>query len=89
MKSHPFISRIICPDTDTSSQASTFIRGRREQFEPRRVFLFSGHMIDAPDRVEPRFPASQEAVAARAINNTLDTLKAGPEDLALCSGACG
>ena len=89
MKSHPFISRIICPDTDTSSQTSTCIRGRREQFEPRRVLLFSGHMIDAPDRVEPRFTASQEAVAARAINNTLDTLKAGPEDLALCSGACG
>lgn len=60
-----------------------------EQFKPRRVFLFSGHMIDAPDRAEPRFPAAQEAVAARAIGATLDTLGAGPQDLALCSGACG
>ena len=60
-----------------------------EQITPRRVFLFSGHMIDAPDRSEPRFPASQEAIAARAINDTLDTLGAGPEDLAFCSGACG
>ena len=60
-----------------------------EQFKPRRAFLFSGHMIDAPDRPEPRFPASQEAVAARAIGDTLDTLEAGSEDLALCSGACG
>ena len=58
-------------------------------WQPRRVFLFSGHMIDAPDRPEPRFPASQEAVAAWAISVTLDTLGAGPEDLALCSGACG
>jgi hypothetical protein len=46
-------------------------------------------MIDAPDRAEPRFPAALETVAAGAISDTLDTLKAGPEDLALCSGACG
>jgi len=46
-------------------------------------------MIDAPNRAEPRFPAAQEAVAARAISETLDTLGAGSEDLALCSGACG
>ena len=59
------------------------------QRQPRRVILFSGHMIDAPQRPEPRFPAAQEAVAARAINDSLDTLGAGPEDLAFCSGACG
>ena len=28
---------------------------------PRKVLLFSGHMIDAPDRKEPRFPASRGA----------------------------
>lgn len=60
-----------------------------EQFTPRHVFLFSGHMIDAPDRAEPRFPATQEAAAARAISGILDELDAGSEDLALCSGACG
>lgn len=60
-----------------------------EQFKPRRVFLFSGHMIDTPDRPVPRFPAAQETVAARAIGVTLDTLEAGAGDLALCSGACG
>jgi hypothetical protein len=59
------------------------------QFNPRQVFLFSGHMIDAPDRAEPRFPATQEAAAARAISDILDKLEAGSEDLALCSGACG
>ncbi|MFH1028014.1 MAG: hypothetical protein V1791_08435 [Pseudomonadota bacterium] len=58
-------------------------------WQPRHVFLFSGHMIDSPDRPEPRFPAAREAVAARAIGATLDTLDAGPEDMALSSGACG
>jgi hypothetical protein len=67
---------------ETTARLRTLLR-------PRQVFLFSGHMIDAPNRPEPRFPAAQEAVAARAITNTLDTLDAGPEDLALCSGACG
>lgn len=63
--------------------------GNKTLWQPRQVFLFSGHMVDSPDRPEPRFPASQEAVAERAIGATLDTLGAGPEDLALCSGACG
>jgi len=63
--------------------------GIKTLWQPRQVFLFSGHMIDSPDRPEPRFPAAREAVAARAIGATLDTLGAGPEDMALCSGACG
>jgi hypothetical protein len=58
-------------------------------FEPRYVFLFSGHMIDAPGRVPPRFPAEKEKIAAQAIAKKLDELDAGPKDLALCSGACG
>jgi len=56
---------------------------------PRRVFLFSGHMIDAQNRVEPRFPPSQEGTAALAIARKLDELGAGSEDIAICSGACG
>jgi hypothetical protein len=56
---------------------------------PRRIFLFSGHMIDAPGRKVPRFPAQNEAVVTRAIANVLDTLNAGPADLAICGGACG
>jgi tetratricopeptide (TPR) repeat protein len=56
---------------------------------PRQVFLFSGHMIDAVDRAEPRFPADKENIAAAAIAAKLDELGAGPEDLALCGGACG
>lgn len=58
-------------------------------WEPRRVFLFSGHMIDASGRQDPRFPPDKEAVAAKAIADKLDDLGAGSEDLALCGGACG
>lgn len=57
--------------------------------QPRQVFLFSGHMIDAPGRQPPRFPAEKESVAAQKIAETLDKLDVGPEDLALTQGACG
>lgn len=30
---------------------------------PRNVVLFSGHMIDAPGRKTPRFPADVEPIA--------------------------
>ncbi len=56
---------------------------------PRQVFLFSGHLIDAPDRASPRFPAAKEGIAALAIAAALDRLNAGPDDLALTQGACG
>ena len=54
-----------------------------------KVFLFSGHMIDAPGRAEPRFPPEKEGAAARAMAQKLDELGAMPGDLALCGGACG
>ena len=58
---------------------------------PRNVLLFSGHMIDAPGREEPRFPASKEQVAAEAIAKLLDSADIGANsgDLAICGGACG
>ena len=56
---------------------------------PRRVFLFSGHMIDAKGRPTPRFPPEEEPLAATAIRQTLDDLGAGPEDLGITEGACG
>ena len=33
----------------------------------RRVLLFTGHLIDAPGRAEPRFPPELEAAASGAI----------------------
>ena len=56
---------------------------------PRRVLLFSGHMIDAPERKEARFPADKEPIAADAIAHALDRIDVGSDDLAICGGACG
>jgi tetratricopeptide (TPR) repeat protein len=71
---------------DRALQKLTKPEGR---WQPRQVFLFSGHMIDAPDRQPPRFPASKETTAAHKIAEVLQELGAGPEDLALTQGACG
>ena len=56
---------------------------------PKNVVLFSGHMIDAPDRKAPRFPPSREPIAAAAIAATLEDIGAGRGDLGMCGGACG
>ena len=37
------------------------------EMNPRKVLLFSGHMIDGPNRKESRFPADKEPIAAKAI----------------------
>lgn len=58
-------------------------------FVPRQVLLFSGHMVDAPGRAEPRFPAAAVPAAARAITAAIDAQGAGPGDLALCQCAAG
>ena len=55
----------------------------------RRVLLFSGHMIDAPGRPKPRFPAALEGAVARAICAEVDALGASPADVGVTSGACG
>ena len=59
--------------------------------QPKSVFLFSGHMIDSPDRNEKRFPNDKKYVdsAVNAIAAKLDELGANKYDLALCGGACG
>lgn len=60
-----------------------------EPFVPRQVLLFSGHMLDAPDRPAPRFPAAKLQSAREAIDKALDALGAGPGDLLLTQGAAG
>ncbi len=60
-----------------------------DRWQPRQVFLFSGHMIDAPGRASPRFPPENESIAAEKIADALDQLGAGADDLALTQGACG
>lgn len=61
----------------------------KTSWQPSRVLLFSGHMIDAPGRTPPRFPAEKIPAAAACISSTLCELKAGADDLALTQGACG
>jgi tetratricopeptide (TPR) repeat protein len=60
-----------------------------EPFVPRQVLLFSGHMVDAPDRPTPRFPAAKLPQASAAIDKALDALGAGQGDLLLTQGAAG
>jgi tetratricopeptide (TPR) repeat protein len=56
---------------------------------PRQVLLFSGHMMDAPARPQPRFPPAMEAAAAQRIAAALDALGAGGEDIAFSQAASG
>jgi tetratricopeptide (TPR) repeat protein len=61
----------------------------QDSWQPRRVLLFSGHMIDTPDRPSARFPPDKEVAAKQKIAAALDGLGAGPDDLALAQGASG
>lgn len=65
------------------------IEAPRKAWMPRRVLLFSGHMIDRKDRPQPRFPADKTPIAAQAIGNLLDKLGVGEGDLGICGAACG
>jgi hypothetical protein len=53
--------------------------------------MFTGHMIDAPTRTEPRFPPSKEPVARRAIEEAIrkELEAAGEITLGIAGGACG
>ena len=66
-----------------------YLKQYKPPLEPRYVFLFSGHMIDAPGREPPRFPDKKEKAADEAIRSALDGMGAGPTDIGLCGGACG
>jgi len=57
--------------------------------EPARVVLFSGHMIDRPDRAKPRFPEAKAAAAGQRIAAELDKLGVAPGDLGVTQAACG
>ncbi len=38
----------------------------------KRVLIFTGHMIDAPDRQKPRFPADKESIARQKIKEAVE-----------------
>jgi hypothetical protein len=71
------------------AQKARFELGGVLPHAPRQVLLFSGHMVDAPDRAVPRFPPHQVAAAAEHIGAVLDALEARTGDLALTQGAAG
>lgn len=54
-----------------------------------RVAVSSGHMIDAPGRSTPRFPAGREDAVRQRMARQLEEWKMGPGDLAICGGARG
>lgn len=58
-------------------------------WQSRQLILFSSHMIDAPERNPPRFPADKVPRTAQRISQTLQQLQAGPQDQALTQGASG
>ncbi len=56
-----------------------------------RVILFTGHMIDKPDRPQPRFPANKEDVARQSIQEVLlrERDEGGEIAFGLAGGASG
>jgi tetratricopeptide (TPR) repeat protein len=73
----------------TFDRALQRLRKPEDRWQPRQVFLFSGHMVDAPGRETPRFPADKVASAGELIAAALEQLGAGPEDLALSQASAG
>ena len=69
--------------------------GGLKKSEPRfkKVVVASGHMIDAPDRVErglgERFPPRKEGAVRDLIGVQLEKWQVGAGDLAICGGARG
>jgi hypothetical protein len=46
-------------------------------------------MVDAPGRPQPRFPVAKVHLVKAALYRLLTQLEAGPQDVAVCSAACG
>jgi hypothetical protein len=57
--------------------------------EPPRVVVVSGHMVDAPDRPRPRFPASEVPRVAAAVAAAMDRWAVGPATTLVTGGARG
>lgn len=57
--------------------------------QPRRVLLFTGHMMDRPGREKPRLPPGAGAIAALRIAEVLERWQVGPGDIAYCQAAAG
>ncbi|MGI0492798.1 TRAFs-binding domain-containing protein [Alkalinema pantanalense CENA528] len=58
----------------------------KQWFQIPKVVVFCGHMLDRPDRPQPRFPAALESVVYRAI---LERLQKMEVQLGYAPAACG
>ena len=58
----------------------------KQIFRVPDVVIFSGHMVDAPGRQTPRFPAQYANAVVEQIRLTLTSIEA---QIGICSAACG
>ncbi len=81
---------IVLEDAFSRTYEIDLVESGQSDDRPAQVFLCSGHMIDHPNRAEPRFPPAMEAEASQRIEQALDKLKARSEDMVITAGAaCG
>ncbi len=69
---------------------SRHLQGRADFFDEcfpvPKLVIFSGHMIDAPDRRVPRFPPEKEEEIRKLLEKQLEVMNAG---IGFASAACG
>lgn len=69
---------------------SRHLQGRADLFDEcfpvPKLVIFSGHMIDAPDRRVPRFPLEKEDEIRKLLEKQLEVMNAG---IGFASAACG
>ena len=69
---------------------SRHLQGRADFFDEcfpvPKLVIFSGHMIDAPDRRVPRFPMEKEDEIRKLLEKQLEVMNAG---IGFASAACG
>ena len=69
---------------------SRHLHGRADFFDEcfpvPKLVIFSGHMIDAPDRRVPRFPLEKEDEIRKLLEKQLEVMNAG---IGFASAACG
>jgi tetratricopeptide (TPR) repeat protein len=89
LKDLDFMPANVASGISTFERAIKKAKKPKERWQPKNVFLFSGHMLDNTDRDAPRFPAQKESIAGEKILAILEKLGADSEDLAFTQGACG
>ena len=57
--------------------------------DPPAAVVVSGHMVDAPDRPQPRFPESEVPRIAAEVREALEGWNVGPETTVITGGARG